>query len=89
MEYLNILRDKHNVTSLRWDSVLENQAKIYANSLKDDNDCKYKKRNMYSELFTDGEERLTEKEVCLINYRLLINKLDFRKMVWYCLLLWF
>ena len=69
MEYLNILRDKHNVTSLKWDSTLENQAKIYANTLKEENDCKYKKRDVYSELFIDGDKRLTEKEVLFKNNR--------------------
>jgi hypothetical protein len=63
LEYLNIIRDKHNLTEIIWDSTLESQAKIYTNKLKNDNKCIYKKRLAYSELFTSGSERLTEKQI--------------------------
>ncbi len=63
LEYLNIIRDKHNLTAISWDSTLESQSKIYTNELKQNNKCIYKKRIVYSELFTSDNERLTEKQV--------------------------
>jgi hypothetical protein len=66
LEYLDIIRDKHELSRIIWDSNLESQARIYATTLKKINKCAYKNRLMYSELFHFGE-RLTEKQVKLLN----------------------
>jgi uncharacterized protein YkwD len=63
LEYLDIIRDKHNVPKIKWDNDLENQAKIYATRLKLNNGCKYEDRTQFSELHLQIPERLTEKEV--------------------------